>query len=112
MNVTLSVTYTGSPDTDDVRAAYQAVYIENQRRAAAIPPGTPLLTDTNANLKASYLTLLTAEAAASHVQRILLAKTQAIATRFTDAELKTIFGNLIDQLNGGATVAAVIAKTV
>jgi hypothetical protein len=112
MNVVFTVTFSGTPDADDARSASQIVFIENQKREATSPPGTPLAVDTGANLKASYLSLLTAQVTAIHAQNILISKTQAIGSRFTGAKLQQIFGNLIDQLNAGTSVAAVIAKTV
>jgi hypothetical protein len=113
MNIVISVSYTGTPDADDVLAAYQIVGQENKDRAALTPPGTQLSTDTAANLKASYLSLLKEEITRFHQRAILFAKSnEAVATRFTPAEVEQIRINLITQLNSGATTAAVIAKTV
>jgi len=112
MNLTITVDYTGTPDSDDVRAAKQSIFDENTRRATLIPPGTILPSGTSPEIKASYVGLLAAQVSATHLRNILIAKTQAVSSRFTDSQLQTIFGNLIDQLNAGATVAAVIAKTV
>jgi hypothetical protein len=113
MNIVISVSYTGTPDADDALAAYQIVGQENKDRAALNPPGAVLPTSTTAELKASYLSLLSAEITRFHQRAILFAKSnEAIATRFTPAQVEQIRINLITQLNSGATPAAVIAKTV
>lgn len=53
-----SLTYTGTPNADDVLAAQKLVREENVRRAALDPPGTPL-SNVGAALKASVLVILT-----------------------------------------------------
>jgi len=75
--------------------------------------GSPLPMDTPANLKASYLFLLTEKTTQRHQANIVFSKSNdAVATRFTAAQIETIRINLITQLNNGATPAQVIAKTV
>ena len=113
MNVVFTVTFTGIADADDIRTAKQTIYVENQRLAALPTPGTPLATATLADVKASYLSILTARVTADHINNIRLAKSSFVMmTRFTATEVDQINANLIDQLNAGVTSAAVIAKTV
>ena len=45
-------------DADDFRAAQYIIDIENARRAALDPPETPLPVGTNAEVKASYESML------------------------------------------------------
>jgi len=110
--ITLAVNFSGTPDADDQRALRQLIFMENQRLAALIPPGTPLPSSTGAEAKSSYLSILTSQVTLIHSQNIVNAKSQAIGSRFTNDQIQTIFANLIDQLNAGATPAQVIAKTV
>lgn len=112
MNINFQINFTGIPDQDDLRAARQAIFVENRRLAMIDPPGNPLSPTTLAEIKVDYLSLLDVAVTDIHKRNILNAKTQAISMRFSDAQLKEIFGNLIDQLDNGATVDAVIAKTV
>jgi len=113
MNILLTVTYTGTPDADDVLAARQVVFTENKDRAGLNPPGSPLPSSTTAELKASYLSLLQAQVTQRHANNILQAKSdEAVRTRFTAAQIEQIRINLLTQLNNGATVDSVIAKTV
>jgi hypothetical protein len=113
MNILLSVSYTGTPDADDVLAARQVVFQENKDRAMLTPPGAVLPTSTTAELKASYLSLLQERVMLRHQNNILFAKSdEAVRTRFTPTEVEQIRINLMTQLNNGSTTAAVIAKTV
>jgi hypothetical protein len=113
MNIAITVNFTGTPDAEDILAANQIVFSENKDRAALNPPGTPLPLSTAAELKASYISLLQAEIIRRHVTNILNAKSNdAVAQHFTPAQVEQIRINLITQLNAGASVASVIAKTV
>ena len=113
MNIVPSVTFSGTPDADDVRAARQAIFIENRNRAALNPPGVALPSSTAAEVKASYLTILTAIITDLHQQNILRGKGRdAVQTRMTPAQLDAINANIIDALNSGTTPDAVVAKTV
>lgn len=142
MNVVFTLDYTGTPDADDVLAARHIIFLENQRRtqqnvviaatnaaaviensrrAAQLPPGTPipivpLLTllpvATAAQIKASYLSLLLAQITTQHLSNTALAKSiTGIASRFTDAERQQIFANLSARLNSGESAANIITDT-
>jgi len=113
MNVVFTLDYSGSPDPDDVLAARQIIFLENQRRAALTPPGTPLSTANAASIKASYLSILLATVTNAHLNYISQSKSNAgIQVRFTDAELQQINSNLITRLNNGESSASIIADTV
>jgi hypothetical protein len=112
MNVVFTINFTGTPDADDQLAARQQVELENQRRAALTPPGTPLDVSTGAAVKASYLTVLTAVLTAAHTSYIALAKdTAGLQQRFTSSEIQTIQTNLITRLNAGEAKSQIIADT-
>lgn len=55
-----------NPDAEDRDAMNDQIDLENARRAALIPPGTPLPKDTAANRKASYETILSALDMSAH----------------------------------------------
>lgn len=117
MNIVLSVTFTGTPDAEDVLAARHAIFVENKLRAqrSAIlgaTPETPLPTSTPAEIKASYLSILTGRATTRHASYILEAKSEPAAKeRFTPAELQQILANLVTRLNNGETAASIITDT-
>jgi hypothetical protein len=113
MNVVFTLDFTGAPDADDTLAARQIVFIENQRRAALQPPGTPLATNTSAAVKASYLTILLQTVTSAHLSYIAQSKSrESLSTRFSDTEVQQITQNLVTRLNNGETSAAIIADTV
>jgi hypothetical protein len=58
MALSLTTTVGGSPTQVDKRAALYAINQENNRRAAENPLGTPLAKSTNAQIAASYKTIL------------------------------------------------------
>lgn len=106
------LTYSGVPSSDDVLAAKYIVGLENKKRAAQIPPGTPLPVDTNANLKASYLSILIAIVTSSHASYISQARgAPGAELAFTDADRETIRVNLLTRLNNGESSASIIADT-
>lgn len=112
MNVILSVAFTGTPDADDILGARHIVFIENKRRAALTPPGTALPTATPAELKASYLTILSGTITSAHVSYIQQAKSaQGLEQRFTAAQLETMRANLVARLNAGESAANLLADT-
>lgn len=112
MNVVYSIDFTGTPDADDVLAARHIIFLENQRRAALTPPGTPLATATPANVKASYLTILLATITSAHLSYIQQSKSASgMDLRFTPAQLETMRGNLVARLNSGEAAATIVTDT-
>lgn len=107
------LTYIGTPNSDDILAARYIVTLENKRRAALVPPGTPLPVDTGVNLKASYISILLGIVTTAHASYIEQARGvpggQAV---FTDAQIEQIRVNLITRLNNGESAASIIADTV
>lgn len=67
MNISFTIDYTGTPDEDDILGAKLIVNQENARRAQQEPPETPLPDSTNAELKASYLEVLTNIVVNAHI---------------------------------------------
>jgi hypothetical protein len=107
------LTFTGNPDADDIRAAKQTIAVENIRLAALPTPGTPWPMGTLLETKASYMAILIARITVDHVNNITLSKSAAaFGLRFSPADQDTVRANMIDQLNAGASVASIIAKTV
>lgn len=112
MNIAISVNFTGTPDAEDQRAARHIIALENARRAALTPPGTPLPTATGADVKASYLAILTGILTSAHTSYIAQSVSRdGVAERFTADELDQIRKNLVDRLNAGESKAAIIADT-
>lgn len=117
MNIVLSVTFTGTPDAEDVLAARHAIFLENKLRVqrSAMPgatPETPLPTSSAAEIKAGYLAILTEKAIGRHKSNILEAQSEPAAKeRFTPLELKQILANLVTRLNNGETAASIITDT-
>lgn len=112
MNITFSVGFTGTPDAEDQRAARHAIFTENTRRAALTPPGTPLPNSTAAEVRASYLSILTSQIANQHSTNITYAASRdGVAERFTTDELDQIRRNLVDRLNAGESKASIVADT-
>lgn len=106
MTIVLSVTFTGTPDAEDVLAARHAIFVENKLRETPLPFSAP------AEVKASYLTILTEKAISRHKSYILEAQSEPAAKeRFTPAELKQILANLVTRLNNGETAASIITDT-
>jgi hypothetical protein len=66
-------------DADDFRAAQYIIDIENARRAALDPPETPLPDSTNAEVKASYESMLLEIIDKAHTSYKKQASEQALA---------------------------------
>ena len=112
MNVAFTIDFVNSPDPDDVLAARHIIHLENLRRAALTPPGTPLTFANNAQLKASYLGVLVATVTSAHLSYIQQAKSaQGAEARFTPSELETIRANLVARLNAGEAAATIVTDT-
>lgn len=109
MNIVLSTTFSGTPDADDILAAQRLVRKENERRAALIPPGTPLDTSSAANLKASALVVLSALQNTSWQSYVEQARNEI--ERFTQAQLDQIKANLNSRLNAGESAASIVTDT-
>lgn len=112
MAVIFSIDYTGTVDPDDLLAARHIIFLENQRRAALTPPGTPLLFSTGPQIKASYLATLLATVTSAHLSYVQQAKSaQGTALRFTPSEIETIHANLVARLNAGESAASLVTDT-
>lgn len=112
MNVIFSTDFTGPPDADDQLAAKYIVALENKRRAALDPPGTPLPANTGAALKASYLLLLVEIETRAHQSYIDQAKAiSALQADFTPAQVQTIVANLTERLRNGESAASIVSDT-
>jgi len=112
MNVIFTVSFTGTPDADDALASRHAVFLENRNRSQQVPPGTPLLFSTPAELKASYLVVLAAKVTDFHLNKIEEAKSEAgVSQRFTLAQVAQINANLVARLNAGEASATIVTDT-
>lgn len=112
MAVIFSIDYTGTVDPDDLLAARHIIFLENQRRAALTPPGTPLLFSTGPQIKASYLATLLATVTSAHLSYVQQARSASgMDVRFTPAGLETIRANLVARLNAGETEAQLITDS-
>ena len=70
MALTWSVDFSGNPDRSDRDAAQWLIDNENARRAAMDPPLSPLPSGNGAELKASYLAVLTETINSTHASYI------------------------------------------
>ena len=77
MALSITTNITGTPNELDRRAARLIVARENARRAALDPPGTALLVGNDAQLAASYITVLNALLASSHASYVEQASREA-----------------------------------
>jgi len=76
--VVITSNVTGIADEQDRRAMNLLIDQENARRAALVPPGTPLPKSTGAERKASYELLLNERLAAMHASYIEQAGSTAL----------------------------------
>jgi hypothetical protein len=112
MNIVILSSYTGTPDADDIRAAYHSVALENRRLSELTPPGTPLPTSSVVLLKTSYLGILSQKAADFHQLMVEYSKTAAgLNQRFTPDQVLQMHANLVARLNAGESAAAIVADT-
>lgn len=112
MTVVFSIDFTGSPDADDLLAARHAIFLENRRRSQLVPPGTPLAFATPAQVKTSYLSILTTGLNARHLDYADAAKNESgVAQRFTLAQVQQMHANLVTRLNAGATAQSIVDDT-
>lgn len=112
MNVIFTVNFTGTPDGDDVLSARHAVFLENRMRSQLTPPGTPLPFSTPAELKASYLAILTARVTIFHMEKNTEAKSEAgVSQRFTLDQVAQMHGNLVARLNAGESADTIVIDT-
>lgn len=109
MNIVFAVDYTGTADSDDVLCVTRIVRLENERRAALTPPGTPLATNNAANLKASGITVLNALLTSTWLSFIDQARGETV--RFTSAQVDQIKANLNARLNAGEAAATIVSDT-
>jgi len=108
-----SLTFTGTPNADDSLSARYVVDREKKGLTAFLPPGTSLPTDTGANLKASYITVLLAIVTSFHSDSIAGSKTSTglQVGGFTQTQLDQISANLLSRLNAGEAATSIIADT-
>lgn len=112
MAISFSIDYSGSPDADDLLAARHAIFLENRRRSQLVPPGTPLAFATPAQVKTSYLSILTTGLNARHQDYAEAAKNESgVAQRFTLAQVQQMHANLVTRLNAGESAATIVSDT-
>ena len=106
-----SLTFTGTPDAEDLRAAKWRIDVENERLATLDPPGTPLNKTPGGTLKTNYLSLLLRDNCQSaHVSYVTQANESA-NDGFTPGQVEEIKGNLKDRLEAGEDPAAIVTDT-
>ena len=88
-------------DVDDLRAAQHIVGLENERRAALDPPEAALPDSTNAELKASYESMLLSIIADAHASY----KKQAADKAASDQSLKDLWKAATDAERAAAITA-------
>ena len=110
-NITFSLTGNGTMDADDRRAAILVIQRRNSLLADALPPVAPLPTDTNANIRASYLTVLAEHVAEYHAGNVAAAKSPdaSIAAGLTPAQQAELLGAVVDRLLNKEAYATILA---
>lgn len=103
--ITFSVSGSGTMDADDRRAAILAIQAYNFRKGTALP------TDTNLNIRASYIAVLTAHMAEYHAANVGAAKSPeaAIAAGLTPAQQAEILGAVVDRLQNKESYDTILA---
>jgi hypothetical protein len=106
MTITLAANVSGTMDDDDKRAIITRIVQANVGRAVQLP------WDTNQNIKNSYQTILSELVLSEHLKNIDQASTASGLdfAGFSDSDKKAIRKKAIDLVQGGQTVAQVVAK--
>lgn len=100
-----SLTFTGTPDAEDVLAARHEIFLANKQ-------GANLPFSTAAQIKSSYLVILLSKVLSAHMVSIESARdTAAMRDRFTDDEIRQITSNLLTRLNAGESASSIVADT-
>jgi hypothetical protein len=79
MTTLVLTTNVATPDAEDRRAMEFIIGLENTRRAALTPPGTPLVFSTAAERKTAYETCLNALMISAHASYIKQANESVLA---------------------------------
>lgn len=95
----ISANVTGTLDQADRRAMLYIVELENARRAAATPPGTPLPISTNTEIRTSYATVQSALLNSAHLSYV---KQSDFVTL---QEIRGLWPNATDQQRAAAAAA-------
>lgn len=110
--VVFTIDFTGVVDPDDLLAARHAIFLENRRRSQLVPPGAVLPFATPAQVKTSYLSILTTGLNARHLDYADAAKNESgVAQRFTLAQVQQMHANLVTRLNAGESAATIVSDT-
>jgi len=106
MTITLAANISGNMDADDKRAMITQIVQANIGR------GTPLLWDTNANIKASYVARLSELLVKAHQSYIEQAMSTIglEAAGYGEADRAAIRKKVLDLTQSGQTPAQVLAK--
>jgi hypothetical protein len=96
-----SIGFTGTPTAADAAGAKLVIGIENARRAAADPVEDALPSTTGAEIKASYLLILSDRVTEIHESY----STQAAEKEQTDADVKTLWRNATPAQRAAAIAA-------
>lgn len=97
--IVIAVQVTGTADQADRRAMDLEIARENARRAALIPPGTPLPNSTTAEKRASYEICLAPKLVGNHQANIVESNVATLA------ELRTAWNSATDQQRNAALAA-------
>lgn len=105
MNIIYSVSGSGPMDTEDRRAAILAINRYNDLKGTALP------TDTAPNIRASYITVLSAHIVEFHALNVANSKTTdaAIKAGLTEAQQAEILGAVVDRLLNKESYATILA---
>ncbi len=104
-------TTSGTPDQEDIMIARWRVSLENARRAALDPPGTPLPMTPNAALFNSVLTVLQKANLQDSWADYGRQAAESVNQDFTQEQLAEIRANLKRRLQSGESPATIVADT-
>jgi len=106
------VTFTGTPNADDILAAQVEVAKENAYQIALNPAFTPLAITPAATLKASYITTILNRITRTHNDAITNAKNRGtMDSYFSAADIATITANLVSRAAGGEATSSIVTDT-
>lgn len=107
------ITFSGTPDADDILAAKVEVAKENAFQIAVNPAFTPLAITPAPTLKASYITTILNRITRTHLDAITQAKGRGtLDAYFSSAEIASIVANLVSRAAGGEATSTIVADTV
>jgi len=101
------ITFTGTPDNEDMRAAKYLIRMENQRRATLDPPESPLESSPPAKLKDSVLSV--SGLTLNGWWKSIIEQSLKDEYGITEEQKKSILAVIRTRLDNGESASAILA---